>query len=95
MSLQCIDVSSPQSCIDAVVSAMEVERPNLKPYAAPNGTVTVMFTDMEGSTAMTERLGTKGLGKFFTSTTLSSESRSTRIRGSRSRTREMAYGGLL
>ena len=57
MSLQGIDVSSPQTSIDAVVSAVEVERPNLEPHAAPDGTVTVMFTDIEGSTAMTERLG--------------------------------------
>ena len=57
MSLQGIDISSPQTSIDAVVSAVEVERPNLQPHAAPDGTVTVMFTDIEGSTAMTERLG--------------------------------------
>ena len=57
MSLQGIDVSSPQTSIDAVVSAVGVERPNLQPHAAPDGTVTVMFTDIEGSTAMTERLG--------------------------------------
>ena len=57
MSLQGIDVSSPQTSIEAVVSAVEVERPNLQPHAAPDGTVTVMFTDIEGSTAMTERLG--------------------------------------
>ena len=57
MTLQGIDVSSPETSIDAVVSAVEVERPNLRPHAAPDGTVTVMFTDIEGSTAMTERLG--------------------------------------
>ena len=59
MSLQGIDISSPQTSIEAVVSAVEVERPNLQPHAAPDGTVTVMFTDIEGSTAMTERLGDK------------------------------------
>ncbi len=57
LSLQGIDVSSPQTSIEAVVSAVEAERPNLQPHAAPDGTVTVMFTDIEGSTAMTERLG--------------------------------------
>ena len=57
MSLQGIDISSPQTSIDAVVSVAEVERPNLQPHVAPDGTVTVMFTDIEGSTAMTERLG--------------------------------------
>ena len=40
-----------------MVSAVEVKRPNLKPHAAPDGTVTIMFTDIERSTAMTERLG--------------------------------------
>ena len=57
MNLQGIDVSSPQTSIDAVVSAIDVARPNLESHAAPDGTVTVMFTDIEGSTAMTERLG--------------------------------------
>ena len=57
MSLQGIDVSSPETSIDAVVSAVEAEHPNLQPHAAPDGTVTIMFTDIEGSTAMTERLG--------------------------------------
>ena len=57
MNLQGIDVSSPQTSIDAVVSAVEIDRPNLQSHAAPDGTVTVMFTDIEGSTAMTERLG--------------------------------------
>ncbi len=57
MSLQGIDVSSPQTSIEAVVSAVEAQRPNLQPHAAPDGTVTLMFTDIEGSTAMTERLG--------------------------------------
>ena len=33
------------------------ERPNLAPHAAPDGTVTILFTDIEGYTAMTERLG--------------------------------------
>ena len=40
----------------AVVSAVEVERPNLQAYAVPDGTV----ADIEGSTAMSERLGDRG-----------------------------------
>jgi class 3 adenylate cyclase len=43
--------------IDAVVSLVERERPDLRAHAAPDGTVTILFTDIEGSTAMTERLG--------------------------------------
>jgi class 3 adenylate cyclase len=29
----------------------------LRPHAAPDGTVTILFSDIEGSTQMTERLG--------------------------------------
>lgn len=60
MGLQGIDVSSPETSIDIVASAVEIERPDLQSHAAPDGTVTVMFTDIEGSTAMTERLGDQG-----------------------------------
>ena len=49
--------SGLQTSIDAVVSAVEVERPNLQPHAAPDGTVTVMFTDIENFTPTYERLG--------------------------------------
>ena len=35
MSLQGIDVSAPQASIDAVVSAVEVERPNLRRHGRP------------------------------------------------------------
>ena len=57
MGLQGIDISSPNTSIDIVASAVEIERPDLQSHAAPDGTVTVMFTDIEGSTAITERLG--------------------------------------
>jgi class 3 adenylate cyclase len=33
------------------------ERPSLRPAAAPDGTVTILFSDIEGSTKLTERLG--------------------------------------
>jgi class 3 adenylate cyclase len=33
------------------------ERPSLRPAAAPDGTVTILFSDIEGSTALNERLG--------------------------------------
>jgi class 3 adenylate cyclase len=45
------------SSVDEVASAVEAERPSLRPVAAPDGTVTMLFTDIEGSTALTERLG--------------------------------------
>jgi len=54
---QGIDVTSPQTSIDAVLRSVHDERPDLRPHAAPDGTVTIMFSDIEGSTAMTERLG--------------------------------------
>ena len=46
-----------RTSIDAVASAVESERPDLGAHAAPDGTVTILFSDIEGSTAMTERLG--------------------------------------
>jgi class 3 adenylate cyclase len=43
--------------VDEVASAVGAERPSLRPAAAPDGTVTMLFTDIEGSTALNERLG--------------------------------------
>jgi class 3 adenylate cyclase len=40
-----------------VASTVHRQRPDLTRHVAPNGTVTLMFSDMEGFTAMTERLG--------------------------------------
>ncbi|MDP2948211.1 MAG: protein kinase [Chloroflexota bacterium] len=57
MRAQGIDLTAVQSSIDAVASAVYAERPDLRPHAAPDGTVTIMFSDIEGSTEMNERLG--------------------------------------
>ncbi|HLA19051.1 MAG TPA: adenylate/guanylate cyclase domain-containing protein, partial [Dehalococcoidia bacterium] len=54
---QGIDLTSPQTSIDAVAATVYADKPDLRPHAAPDGTVTIMFSDIEGSTAMTERLG--------------------------------------
>jgi class 3 adenylate cyclase len=35
------------------------DQPDLKSHAAPDGTVTIMFSDIEGSTEKTDRLGDK------------------------------------
>lgn len=43
--------------IDAVAAAVDRERPDLRGRVAPDGTVTLLFTDIEGSTAINERLG--------------------------------------
>jgi len=45
--------------IDRVAISVHAEKPDLRPHAAPDGTVTIMFSDIEGSTAMNERLGDK------------------------------------
>jgi class 3 adenylate cyclase len=49
-----IDVDST---IDDVIGVVEQERPDIRSYAAPDGSVTILFSDIESSTAMTERLG--------------------------------------
>jgi len=59
MEAQGIDVTSPETSIDAVAASVEIERPDLRPHAAPDGTVTIFFTDIEGSTALAQRLGDK------------------------------------
>jgi class 3 adenylate cyclase len=43
--------------IDVVAASVEAKKPDLSAHAAPDGTVTLMFSDMEGFTMMTERLG--------------------------------------
>jgi eukaryotic-like serine/threonine-protein kinase len=49
-----VDVTSS---IDEVISAVESERPDIRAHAAPDGTVTILFSDIEDSTMLTERLG--------------------------------------
>jgi len=43
--------------IDNVAASVVMERPNLQAHAAPDGTVSILFSDIENSTMMTERLG--------------------------------------
>ncbi len=43
--------------IDSVALAVSDERPDLGPLAAADGRVTILFSDIENSTLMTERLG--------------------------------------
>jgi class 3 adenylate cyclase len=47
----------PMSSVDEVASSVAHERPSLRSAAAPDGTVTILFSDIEGSTALNERLG--------------------------------------
>lgn len=48
-----------QSAIDRMISWVEDEQPDLRRAEAPDGTVTVLFSDIEDSTRITERLGDK------------------------------------
>ncbi|HET9476078.1 MAG TPA: AAA family ATPase, partial [Dehalococcoidia bacterium] len=57
LKLQGIDLTDIGTSIDTVAREALAEQPDLKPHAAPDGTVTIMFSDIEGSTALTERLG--------------------------------------
>jgi class 3 adenylate cyclase len=43
--------------VDEMASSVAAERPSLRRAAAPDGTVTILFSDIEGSTALNERLG--------------------------------------
>jgi class 3 adenylate cyclase len=43
--------------IDEIARTVVTERPNLSSHAAPDGTVTILFTDIESSTVMYEKLG--------------------------------------
>src|SRR5918999_1922509 len=43
--------------VDEVASSVASERPSLQPAAAPDGTVTILFSDIEGSTILNDRLG--------------------------------------
>jgi class 3 adenylate cyclase len=45
------------SVLDDVAQSVAMDRPNLQGVAAPDGTVTIMFSDIEGSTVLTEELG--------------------------------------
>ena len=46
-----------ETSVDEVASSVASERPSLRPAAAPDGTVTILFSDIERSTALNERLG--------------------------------------
>jgi class 3 adenylate cyclase len=51
------DSGGVTASIDLVASSVGEKRPDLAGHTAPDGTVTLMFSDMEGFTRMTERLG--------------------------------------
>jgi len=55
--LPCVAPPARTTSIDAVTTAVQKQPSDLRSHAAPDGTVTVMFTDIEDSTGLTERLG--------------------------------------
>jgi class 3 adenylate cyclase len=57
VQIQGISSVDLKTSIDTVASAVEREQPDLRAHAAPDGTVTILFSDIEGSTNMTQRLG--------------------------------------
>ncbi|MFQ5417296.1 MAG: protein kinase [Myxococcota bacterium] len=57
LRIQGAETSGVKRSVYVVAEAVESRRPDLAPHAAPDGTVTLMFSDMQGFTAMTERLG--------------------------------------
>ncbi len=57
LELQGVSSTNIETSIDAVAALVYVDKPDLRTHAAPDGTVTILFSDIEGSTAITERLG--------------------------------------
>jgi class 3 adenylate cyclase/tetratricopeptide (TPR) repeat protein len=57
LRFQGITSTDVYTSIDTVARVVEAEKPDLRTHAAPDGTVTIMFSDIEGSTAMADRLG--------------------------------------
>jgi class 3 adenylate cyclase len=55
--LQGIESADVRTSIDAVASVVEEERPDLSGHTAADGTVTILFSDIERSTEINERLG--------------------------------------
>lgn len=43
--------------LEAIERSVRADRPDMRPASAPDGTVTILFTDMEASTLLLDRLG--------------------------------------
>jgi len=54
---QGVDPTSMNTSIDAVCSAVRDERPDIRSHASADGTVAIVFSDIESSSEMAERLG--------------------------------------
>jgi class 3 adenylate cyclase len=57
LRFQGITSTDMTNSIDTVARVVMQDKPDLRPQAAPDGTVTILFSDIEGSTALADRLG--------------------------------------
>ena len=57
LELQGVASVGVRTSIDVVAASVQAERPSMRPHAAPDGTVTLMFSDIQDSTVVTERVG--------------------------------------
>ena len=55
-----------RSAVETIASATTMERPNLRSLADEDGTVAVLFSDIEGFAAMSERLSDQGTEEVLT-----------------------------
>lgn len=55
----------PTSSIDVVASAVAGAEPDLREHSSSDGAVTLLFSDIEGSTAMLERMGDEAWFAFL------------------------------
>jgi len=57
LEAQGVSSTDVMTSISAVATAVQRDKTDLRPLAAADGSVTIMFSDIEGSTSMNERLG--------------------------------------
>jgi predicted ATPase/class 3 adenylate cyclase len=57
LQLQGVSSADIHTSIEAVTLAVERERPDISLHAGPDGSVTIAFSDIEGSSEINERLG--------------------------------------
>ncbi|HVW33372.1 MAG TPA: AAA family ATPase, partial [Acidimicrobiia bacterium] len=57
LTAQGVSTEAVASSVHLIAAAVEDERPDLAAVTSPEGTVTLLFSDIEGSTAANERLG--------------------------------------
>ncbi len=57
LELQGVGSSDTLTSIDTIAAAVQTEHPDISSQAAPDGTVTLLFSDIMDSTATNERLG--------------------------------------